>query len=190
MMSRAISTAGIGAIIGLCLAGLSTTLFVYRVAWRSVKMFCKEMVAIQSTIQMEEYVFMCYSLGACFLVVTVFCSFFGHNGTMQYDKLTFTGLLTYHILFPLGVLTSVIVSARAVRNWSLEVRYKLVSNRLLKLEYVIDEELKSRCDFGGGGIRLESLQERDGSLEMDEIKMKTMNIRPADGGIIREIPLI
>ena len=108
MKSRSLSP--YPAIIGLALAGISTTLFVGRVTYRAGRLFVKEMMSIQSTIQMEEYVFMCYTLGACFLCVTVFCSFFGHNGTMQYDKLSLSGLLTYHILFPLGVLTSVIVS--------------------------------------------------------------------------------
>ena len=185
MMSRAIATAGIGAIFGLVTAGISTSLFVCRVIWRTGRLFCKEMVSIQSIIQMEEYVFICYSMGACYLCVILFCSFFGHNGTMQYDKLTFSGLLTYHILFPLGVITSVIVSARAVRNWSLEVRYELVASRLTKLEIVIDEELIDRRCFNG--VRLESHQEGDLSIELSEINKKSLR-EPVNVPLI--IPLI
>ena len=163
MMSREIMTSGTGAILGLVIAGLSSGLFVCRVAWRAGRLFVKEMMSIQSVMQMEEYVFICYSLGASFLCVTVFCSFFGHNGTMQYDRLSFSAVLTYHILFPLGVLTSVILSARAVRNWSLEVRYQLVANRLSK-------------------------QGRDPSLELSEIKKKSLHI-PMDGMAQDLLPL-
>ena len=134
-----------GGVCGLVMSLLAGCYFVFRSVWHGIQLLYKELTSLESVLRMEEYVFLCYSSGAIFILVSYYCSFFSHTAqtsrAFRYDQLGMHNILVYHVLYLVGVLTTIIVSARTIRNWSFDVRYLMVANHLSQIQGLVDSNL-------------------------------------------------
>ena len=135
----------VGGVCGLVMSLLAGCYFAFRSIWRGTQLLYKELTSLQSVLRMEEYVFLCYSSGTIFILVSYYCSFFSHTAqtsrAFRYDQLGIHNILVYHILYLVGVLTTIIVSARTIRNWSFDVRYLMVATHLSQVQGLVESNL-------------------------------------------------
>ena len=134
-----------GMTVGLCgilLSALSASLFAMRTIYHSCIIVWRELTSIESTITMEEYIFMCYTFGTTFVIATCFFSFYTTHG-LRYDTVDMPVLITYRVLMIVGTMSSVVVSARAIRSWSFDVRLYTLTSRLEQLDSIVNSRLYS-----------------------------------------------
>ena len=132
-----------GVAVGLCgivLSSLSISVFAMRVIYHTVKIAWREFSSIEATITMEEYIFICYTLGTTFIVMSCFFSFYSTRG-LRYDTIEMPVLITYHVLMIVGTMSSVIICSRAIRSWTFDVRLNTLTSRLEQLDSIINSRL-------------------------------------------------
>ena len=134
-----------GGVCGLFMSILAGCYFVSRSIWRGTQLVYKELTSLQSVLRMEECVFLYYSSGTIFILFSYYCSFFSHTAqtskAFRYDQLGLNNMLVYHVLYLVGVLTTIIVSARTIRNWSFDARYLMVATHLAQMQGLVESNL-------------------------------------------------
>ena len=132
----------VGGLAGIVLAVSATIIFVARVVRYAAVVAWREATSLQSTIRMEEYVFVCYGTGAVFVVTTILlCDFSRVDGRLLYDFLHAPAVVVYYVLMIVGTLAAVLLCTRALRSWSFDVRYASLTARVLQLDGMLTSKL-------------------------------------------------